>query len=64
MGLPQYKKSVEEETENVAQLTRVEFQGRNWTTAHLRLGEMQVRTMLSILFGLHAHRHLVLLKPI
>ena len=43
MGLMQYKKTVEEEAENVAQLTRAGFQSRNWTTAHLRLGEMQVR---------------------
>jgi hypothetical protein len=46
MGLAQYEevfgKGVSEEAENVARLTREEFQSRNWTAAHLRLGEMEV----------------------
>jgi hypothetical protein len=38
----QYDRSVTEEVEHLAVLNRKEFQSRNWTAAHLRLGEMQV----------------------
>ena len=41
MGLAQYTKTVEEEAANIPTL---KFQSKNWTVAHLRLGEMQVRS--------------------
>jgi len=45
--LLQYKKSIQDERDNVAHLNREHFFSREWTIAHLRLGEMQVLQFLS-----------------
>jgi hypothetical protein len=46
----QYKKTVRQELENIAILNQEEFQSRSWTTAHLRLGEVQVRRTFLVAF--------------
>jgi hypothetical protein len=46
----QNKKTVKQELENIALLNQEEFQSRNWTTAHLRLGEVQVRRTFLVAF--------------
>lgn len=44
--LSQYKRNLMEEQELVEKLNEESFQSRNWTAAHLRLGEMQVSEWL------------------
>jgi hypothetical protein len=39
----QYPRALQEEIENIADLNKEAHQTRNWTSAHARLGEMQVR---------------------
>ena len=46
-------RNVMEQLEHVAQLNRDAFGSRNWTTAHVRLGEMQVRFALSVHISIH-----------
>ena len=45
--LLQMKTTVQEEADKVARLNKEHFQSRNWTIAHLRLGEMQILQILS-----------------
>ena len=44
--LSQYTRNLKEEEELVQKLNEESFQSRNWTAAHLRLGEMQVSEWL------------------
>lgn len=38
----QYPRDLQEEKDNAARLNNEAYQSRDWTTAHVRLGEMQV----------------------